>query len=257
MLTRWSESKERFITWRRESMLRTGRWLRNTSSAATARTTTSYQSGAADTDGGSAGNRTADRASTMVIQFSQEKFPDSTSHSWVKIISAAAAVATGCGVNSRKGTTSCVTWFAATSTRCRGRGRWWKNQLSGPGIGWVSWWWSRQVSFRQHSSPRILISPAPNSTRNSSQRSRNSTTIGGATSSLPRNTATKPVSSSSDSHPNEYQVCPTLTIDRYSTQGTSHSSIAPHSGSSESSPATSAADTPQPAHAAPAKRRSE
>lgn len=102
-----------------------------------------------------------------------------------------------------------------------------------------------------------MISPAPNSTRNSSQRSRNSTTTGGATSSLPRNTATKPVSSSSDSQPKEYQVCPTLTIDRYSAHGTSHSSIAPHSGSSASSPAASAADTAQPAQAQPAKSRSE
>ena len=76
----------------------------------------------------------------MVIQFSQEKLPDRTSHSWVRIISDAAAVAIGCGVNSRTGTTSWVTWLAATSTRCSGLGRWWKNQLSGPGIGCVSWW---------------------------------------------------------------------------------------------------------------------
>ncbi|CAM5563065.1 hypothetical protein SGLAM104S_09691 [Streptomyces glaucescens] len=74
----------------------------------------------------------------MVIQFSQAKLPDSTSHSWVTIIRDAAAVATGCGVNSRNGTASWVTWFAATSTRCSGFGSRWKNQLSGPGIGWVS-----------------------------------------------------------------------------------------------------------------------
>lgn len=73
-----------------------------------------------------------------MIQFSQAKFPDSTSHSCVTIISAAAADATGCGANSRNGTTSCVIWFAAASARCSGFGRWWKNQLSGPGIGWVS-----------------------------------------------------------------------------------------------------------------------
>lgn len=200
---------------------------------------------------------TADTASTIVIQFSQEKLPDRTSHSWVRIISEAAAVAIGCGVKSRNGTTSWVTWLAAASTRCNGFGRWWKNQLNGPGIGCVSWWWYRQVSFRQHASPRILISPAPNSTRNSTQRTRNSATTGGATSSLPRKTARKPTSRSRDSQPNAYQVWPTFTIDRYIAHGTSHSTMPAQRGSSESTPATSAADTAQPAQAHPAKKRSE
>lgn len=142
----------------------------------------------------------------MVSQFSQAKFPDSTSHSWVTTMSPAATLATGCGVKSRNGTTSWVTWLAATSTRCTGLGSRWKNQLSGPGIGWVSWWNSRQVSFRQHSSPRILMRPAPNSTRKSSQRSSHSTSTGAAVSALPRNTARKPVSSSSDSQPKPYQT---------------------------------------------------
>lgn len=110
---------------------------------------------------------------------------------------------------------------------------------------------------RQHSSPRTLISPAPNSTRNSTHRSRNSTTTGGATSSLPRNTPRNPTSSSSDSQPNAYQVCPTFTIDRYRPHGTSHSSIAAHSGTSASTPASSAAATAHPVHAHPAKKRSE
>ncbi len=77
----------------------------------------------------------------MVIQFSQAKLPDSTSHSCVATMIPAAYEATGCGVNSNTGTTSWVTWLAAHSTRCSGFGRWWKNQLSGPGIGCVSWWW--------------------------------------------------------------------------------------------------------------------
>lgn len=224
---------------------------------ATARTTTSYQIGVPDTSGAVVGSSTADRASTIVIQFSQEKLPDRTSHNWVRIISEAAAVAIGCGVNSSTGRASWVKWLAATSTRWNGLGRWWKNQLSGPGIGWVSWWKYRQVSFRQHASPRILISPAPNSTRNSTQRSRKRTTIGGATSSLPRKTARKPTSRSSDSQPNEYQVWPTLTMDRYSTHGTSHSNMPPHNGSRESSPAISATDTAQPAQDQTAKKRSE
>lgn len=193
----------------------------------------------------------------MVAQFSQAKLPDRTSQSWVRTISEAAAVAIGCGVKRRTGTTSWVKWFAATSTRWRGLGRWWKNQLSGPGIGWVSWWKSRQVRSRQQGSPRILISPAPNSTRNSTQRSRKRTTIGGATSSLPRNTARKPTSRSRDSQPNAYQVWPTLTIDRYIAQVTSHATMAPQSGSRWSRPATRAADTAQPAQAQAAKKRSE
>ena len=44
------------------------------------------------------------------------------------------------GEQQPKGTTSWAKWLPATSTRCSGLGRWWKNQLSGPGIGCVSWW---------------------------------------------------------------------------------------------------------------------
>lgn len=83
------------MIWRRETMLRTGRWLSHSSRAATVRTTTSYQTGGPGTDGGVRGRRIADRARTMVIQFSQEKLPDRTSHSWVAIIRDAAAVAIG------------------------------------------------------------------------------------------------------------------------------------------------------------------
>ena len=75
----------------------------------------------------------------IVTALSQAKLPLSISHSWVTMMLAAAMPATGCGVNSRKGTTSWATWLAATSTRCNGIGRWWNHQLSGPGIGWVSW----------------------------------------------------------------------------------------------------------------------
>src|SRR5690606_21225885 len=103
-----------------------------------ARTASTYHSGGSGTRGASDGSRRAERASTTVIQFSHAKLPDSTSHSWVRIISAAAAEATGGGANTRNGTTSWVTWLAAASTRCSGRGRWWKNRLSGPGIGCVS-----------------------------------------------------------------------------------------------------------------------
>lgn len=83
------------MIWRREIMLRTGRWLSQSSRAATVKTTTSYQMGGSGTGGGVCGKRIADSASTMVIQFSQEKLPDRTSHSWVAIISDAAAVAIG------------------------------------------------------------------------------------------------------------------------------------------------------------------
>ncbi|CPB05721.1 Uncharacterised protein [Mycobacterium tuberculosis] len=59
-----------------------------------------------------------------------------------------------------------------------------------------------------------MINPAPNSTRNSSQRANNNVRIGGAVRSFPRKIIRKPVSSSSDSQPNEYHACPTLTMDR-------------------------------------------
>src|ERR1700731_4804185 len=79
-------------------------------------------------------------ARTIVTQLSQAKLPDATSHSWVTTTMPAATLATGCGANNPNGTTSWAKWLPATSTRCSGLGRWWKNQLNGPGMGWVSWW---------------------------------------------------------------------------------------------------------------------
>ena len=79
-------------------------------------------------------------ARTIVTQLSQEKLPDATSHSWVTTTMPAATLATGCGANNPNGTMSWAKWLPATSTRCSGLGRWWKNQLNGPGMGWVSWW---------------------------------------------------------------------------------------------------------------------
>ena len=57
------------------------------------------------------------------------------------------------------------------------------------------------------------MSPAPNSTRNASQRKARSTGQGGAIASLPRKIARKPASSSSVSQPNPYHVPPMFTID--------------------------------------------
>lgn len=205
---------EKFISCSRESRLRAGHQLSTTTSAVNSSTSTSNQIGADRLPEVPPGSRNALKASVMVSQFNQAKFPETTSQSWVATMAPAATEATGCGVNSSTGKPSCATWLAATSTLCSGSGRWWKYQLNGPGIGWVSWWYLRQVRSRQQRSPRSLISPAPNSTRNSSQRNSSSTVNGGATLALPRNTASEPASSSSDSHPNEYQVCPTLTIDR-------------------------------------------
>src|SRR5438270_9694491 len=84
-------------------------------------------------DGLSAGT-----ASVIVMTFNQEKLPLSTSHDWVTTISSAAAPATGCGANRATGAASWATWLADTSTLCSWAGRWWKRQLNGPGIGWVS-----------------------------------------------------------------------------------------------------------------------
>src|SRR2546428_834284 len=111
-------------------------------SAVAASTTPWYQCGVASKCGWCATTEPsrADTAITMVSQFSQAKLTDATSHSCVTIMNAAATDATGCGVNNNAGAPSCATWFAATSTRCSGSGRRWKNQLNGPGIGCVSWW---------------------------------------------------------------------------------------------------------------------
>src|SRR5690606_38892772 len=146
---RWKALKEAFIRCHRENRLRAGHQLSTSSTAPTATTTTANHSGVGPyaRSGARDGTRpettsslTAEKASTIVTQLSQAKFPDSTSHSWVTTTTAAAHIATGCGARRRTGTTSWVTWLARTSTLCSGPGRWWKNQLSGPGIGWVSWW---------------------------------------------------------------------------------------------------------------------
>ena len=101
------------------------------------------------------------------------------------------------------------------------------------------------------------MSPAPNSSRNRSQRSSHSTTVGGAERDGPRNTARKPVSSSSDSQPKLYQSWPTFTIDRYSTHIRAQTSIAPHRGALSTRPNRMAAEATMPIHATAAKSRSE
>jgi hypothetical protein len=111
-------------------------------------TSVSYQSGAGANRGGAGTGRTrpasevssTENAMTIVSQLSQAKLPEATSHSWVRIMIAAATLAAGCGASKASGAASCATWLPSTSIRCSGSGRWWKNQLSGPGIGWVSWW---------------------------------------------------------------------------------------------------------------------
>jgi hypothetical protein len=102
-----------------------------------------------------------------------------------------------------------------------------------------------------------LISPAPNSSRNSSQRSSHITSSGGATDAGPRKTARNPASTSRVSQPKPYQTCPTLTIDRYSAHSTSHSAIQPGSGSRSATPTSAAADSAMPAQQHPAKNRSD
>ncbi|PQM45662.1 hypothetical protein C1Y40_04175 [Mycobacterium talmoniae] len=102
-----------------------------------------------------------------------------------------------------------------------------------------------------------MINPAPNSIRKTSQRASQIVSTGGATRSLPRKIARNPLSNKMDSQPNEYHVCPTLTIDRYSTQIASQASIAAHNGTRLAAPATMAADSVAPNQATAAKNRSE
>src|SRR5699024_4101340 len=47
---------------------------------------------------------TAAHARIIVNQFSQAKFPEATSHSWVTTTATAAQVATGCGATNKNGT---------------------------------------------------------------------------------------------------------------------------------------------------------
>src|SRR5690348_11564469 len=110
---------------------------------------------------------------------------------------------------------------------------------------------------RQHGSPRSLIRPAPNSTRNSSQRASSIVSSGGPTSSLPSKTAIRPASKSNDSHTSPYQRWPTLTIDRYRTHSTTQISIVDHNGTTSSAPTTIAADTAAPTQQTTANIRSE
>jgi len=81
----------------------------------------------------------AENASTILIQFSQAKLPEMTSHSCVTIMSVAAIEATGCGAERKIGTPSCTTWLPSTSSRCTPVGSRCANQLTGFGIGCVSW----------------------------------------------------------------------------------------------------------------------
>src|ERR1700756_493954 len=129
-------------------MLRTGQMLRNTTSTVNATTRAENQTGGSASAGafGSGSNAAAAEwsialnARMIVSQFSHAKFPESTSHNWVTMMIAPATLATGCGAHNPNGTSSWAKWLPATSIRCSGLGRWWKNQLSGPGIGCVSWW---------------------------------------------------------------------------------------------------------------------
>ena len=139
---------EAFIACARDSMFCTGCQLRTATSTARAHPVSTHQIGASacrstESPGRSTRHTASGRigsASTMASQLSHAKLPLMTSQSWVTIMIAAQVPATGCGRNKPNGTTSWVTWFAATSTRCNGFGNRWKYQLNGPGIGCVSWW---------------------------------------------------------------------------------------------------------------------
>ena len=206
--------------------------------------------GQADEGGSATARAAADRASAMVTQFSQAKLPDSTSHSWVTdhrdggpprdrlrgeqqhgqqelrhmvgghLRPGAAAWADG-GRTSSAGPASAGSRGGSTDR-------------SGPASSW---------------SPRILISPAPNSTRNSTQRSNHITSTGGAVRRCRGRPRARPASSSSDSQPKPYQVCPTFTIDRYIAHSAAHITIAAQSGTASAAPAATAAASSAPHHA--------
>src|SRR5439155_24831257 len=116
-------------------------------SAVTARTIARYQPGLLWGLYGVSGKRrpraalsNAEIARAIVTKLSQAKFPETTSHDWVVTMMIPASVAIGGGKKRNHGTTSCAKWLPSTSIRWSRFGRWGKYQLSGLGIGWVTWW---------------------------------------------------------------------------------------------------------------------
>jgi hypothetical protein len=116
---------EAFIRWRRDHRLRIGGQLSTTWTRVPTITTAANHP---DGGGGSAaGEGTGSHpsqpsgstlvASTMVARFSHAKLPLSISHPCVTPIATPAQPAIGCGAKRSQGITSCVRWFAATSTR--------------------------------------------------------------------------------------------------------------------------------------------
>ncbi len=112
-----------------------------------------------------------------------------------------ATPAYGCGSTNANGTASSTMWLMTTPLWRMVRGRWWKYQLSGFGIGWVSKNTSRHVRSRQQVSPRHLIRPAPNINLKSVQRYIQFSAAIGATVRPPAKIAKNPISTSSDSQP--------------------------------------------------------
>ena len=140
-------------------------------------------------------------ARIMVSTLSQAKLPVTTSQPWVRITSSPAMLPTVPGTNRRNGTTSCTMWLPSTSSRWIGFGSRCAMRLTGFGIGWVSWWKYMAVRSRHAVSPRSLIMPAPNSSRNTSHVVSTNMVSGGGTASDPRKAAWKPASTSSISQP--------------------------------------------------------
>src|SRR5690349_21517044 len=110
-----SESNVLFIRCRRDIRLRNGYQLRTTTSTVNAMTSAAYQCGcvAGRPAGGEVLKTTASvevsstlSASTIVNQFSHEKFPDRTSQIWVIAMINAQTPAMGWGANNPNGTTS-------------------------------------------------------------------------------------------------------------------------------------------------------
>ena len=111
-----------------------------TGGAAACRPRRCQSSGIAGTRACATGSLTAAKASRIAIQLSQAKFPLATSQSCVKMMIPAATLASGCGAKRKNGTTSWAKWLPRTSIRCHALGSKCACRLSGPGIGWVSWW---------------------------------------------------------------------------------------------------------------------
>src|SRR3954469_8208541 len=144
VFTRCSGSTPAFITCPADSLFVGGARLSSATPAATTYRVICNAVDEATSAGACTGSHrshaslTSGMQRTIVSQFSHDRFPDTISVSWNRIVMMPAMDAIGCGAKYANGTASSTTWLIATPAACTPCGIQWKYQLSGFGIGCVS-----------------------------------------------------------------------------------------------------------------------